>query len=50
MGLKDKNLDEADYKKNTSYIILLSRPVFVITIKYTLGIHSNMLQVMKALG
>jgi hypothetical protein len=36
MGLKDKNLDEADYKKHLRVILFLSRPVFVMLIKYTL--------------
>jgi|TARA_R110000868_G_scaffold70403_3_gene206869 arsenate reductase len=52
MGLKDKNLDEADYKKYIlEHYTFLSRPVFVIANKIYIGnTQQNMLQVMKALG
>jgi arsenate reductase len=39
MGLKDKNLDEADYKKQLEVIILLSRPYLLL--QNILGIHSK---------
>ena len=52
MGLKDKNLSEADYKKYLlEHYTFLSRPVFVIENKIYIGnTQQNMLQVMKAIG
>ena len=52
MGLKDKNLGEADYKKYLlEHYTFLSRPVFVIANKIYIGnTQQNMLQVMKAIG
>jgi arsenate reductase len=41
MGLKDKNLDEADYKKHLRTLYFLSRPVFVIDNKIYIGTHNK---------
>ncbi len=51
MGLKDKDLTEADYKKYIlEHYTFLSRPVFIIDSKvFVGGTQQNMLQVMKAL-
>ncbi|MES2239878.1 MAG: ArsC/Spx/MgsR family protein [Bacteroidota bacterium] len=52
MGLKDKNLTEADFKKYIlEHYTFLSRPVFIIDGKVFIGnTQQNMLQVMKALA
>lgn len=52
MGLKDKNLTEADFKKYIlEHYTFLSRPVFIIGGKVYVGnSQQNMLQVMKALA
>ena len=52
LGLKDKNLTEADYKKYIlEHYTFLSRPVFIIKDKIYIGnTQQNMLQVMKALA
>jgi arsenate reductase len=51
MGLKDKNLTEADFKKYIlEHYTFLSRPVFIIDGKIFIGnSQQNILQVMKAL-
>lgn len=51
MGLKDKNLTEADFKKHIlEHYTFLSRPVFIIDGKIFIGnSQQNILQVMKAL-
>lgn len=51
MGLKDKNLSEADFKKYIlEHYTFLSRPVFIIDGKIYIGnSQQNILQVMKAL-
>jgi len=51
MGLKDKNLTEADFKKYIlEHYTFLSRPVFIIDGKIFIGnSQQNVLQVMKAL-
>lgn len=50
MGLKDKNLQEEDYKKYLlEHYTFLSRPVFVINNEVFIGnTQQNMLKVMKA--
>ena len=52
LGLKDKNLTEADYKKYLlEHYTFLSRPVFIINNKIYIGnTQQNMHQVMLALG
>ncbi|WPR72359.1 ArsC/Spx/MgsR family protein [Flavobacterium sp. NG2] len=52
LGLKDKNLTEADYKKYLlEHYTFLSRPVFIINGEVFIGnSQQNMLKVMKALG
>ncbi len=52
MGLNDKNLTEADFKKYIlEHYTFLSRPVFIIDGKVFIGnTQQNMLQVMKALA
>ncbi|OYX84939.1 MAG: arsenate reductase [Flavobacteriales bacterium 32-34-25] len=51
MGLKDKNLTEADFKKYIlEHYTFLSRPVFIIDGGIFIGnTQQNMLKVMKAL-
>lgn len=51
LGLKDKNLTEADYKKYLlEHYTFLSRPVFIINGEVFIGnSQQNMLKVMKAL-
>ncbi|MGA9637331.1 arsenate reductase family protein [Flavobacterium sp.] len=50
LGLKDKNLTEADYKKYLlEHYTFLSRPVFIINNEVFIGnTQQNMLKVMKA--
>jgi arsenate reductase len=52
MDLKNKSLNEADYKKYIlEHYTFLSRPVFIIEGKIFIGnSQQNMLQVMKALN
>lgn len=52
LGLKDKNLTEADYKKYLlEHYTFLSRPVFIINNEVFIGnTQQNMLKVMKAFG
>jgi arsenate reductase len=52
MGLKDKSLTEADFKKYIlEHYTFISRPVFIIEGKIYIGnSQQNILQVMKALG
>ena len=52
LGLKDKALTEADFKKYIlEHYTFLSRPVFIIDGKIYIGnSQQNMLQVMKALS